>query len=96
MRENKREWCKSTISDSRERERVGRVREWGEIEREWDEKEWSEKVWSKRETVGLERQWSEIKEREGAVKGGKERVGQKGKKKIGREEGQKRKRGERV
>lgn len=42
---------------------MGRVREWGEIEREWDEKEWSEKVWSKRETVGLERQWSEIKEK---------------------------------
>lgn len=72
------------------------MREWGEIEREWDEKEWSEKVWSKKETVGLERQWSEIKEREGAAKGGKERGWGKRGRKIGREEGQKRKRGERV
>lgn len=45
-----------------------------------NEKEWSEKVWSKKETVGLERQWSEIKERRCSERGKRERVGQKGKK----------------
>lgn len=38
--------------------------------------------------MGLERQWSEIKEREGAVKGGKERGwGKRGRKRLGERKG---------